>query len=916
MGRRHDGSRRVHSSFSTANDVPRPCLARLRRAECLAQPVALEHRHGRDAWTIRRAEAAGSRDSLAIARSVQRARSVAAAFAQQPTAWLRWSSGPLPLVVSATYPNANPPVNGATSTQHTRGTGALAAAMADEEPLAVNLKILSPSPEFEGGVQLPDLAASTTVGELRQRIHDAAPSRPTTDRMRLIYRGRVVANDNDTLLVVFGADNIRASKDQSLHLVLRELPPTTAAPSPAPHSASAPPNTTQPPPTQSPLQTNPFRNLPEPRPNSQPQAQPHHHHHAHHHHHHPPPAVPAGPRAAPVPPQLQFAQNPRNLQLLPPPFQHPHFQQFGQLRQPPPQAGTPAAEGGPNAQQPQPQPPMGLPNLPTGNHTRTVRQEGIGPNGERWTVTWNNTTNLAFNPNQQQPVLPRPFVPGFGLPPQRTPSPSLGNVPDQMLQRIRRTVDYARQEMENVRVLIQPLGGPAASVGALAAANPPAWRVDQIRVAVRNLVTGLDNVDRGLASLVADPLMTQNRDLVSLQHSASDLRRQADEFNRLLDQLPRSDTTGRASPSSGANTQPASSQTQNTAQSQTQDIPTELFILSSPQGPVGILFDQRGTYSTAPPTMSFQSFSQQFNANRYQLANLGRQLAVQNHLPRLPAHVLPPTGTPTVQNQQPAHNANQAPAQVQNQNANPAQPAAAAPAPGVQVNRVDNIAGHLWLIFKLAVFVYFFAGGGGWYRPLMICLIAGVVYIAQVGIFEEHFAAVRGYLETLLPPGALGFPERVAAQQGQNRQNANAPAQQDQRAQPTRNLTPEQAARRLQQQHQNQQFGWVRDAARGTERGFAMFVASLWPGIGERMVQAQEERVRAEREAEEARVAEEAARREEEQKKEQEAEESKPGEASGSAKRGYDEAEGMAEGADGKGKGKKARVDEADGDVD
>ncbi|OAG01907.1 uncharacterized protein CC84DRAFT_1151972 [Paraphaeosphaeria sporulosa] len=690
--------------------------------------------------------------------------------------------------------------------------------MAEDEPLAVNLKILSPSAEVEGGVQLTDIPAATTIRELRQRIHDAAPSRPATDRMRLIYRGRVVANDSDSLLTVFGADNIRTSKDQSLHLVLRELPSAASAPSPAPHSASAPPNPQQPPP-QSPLQTNPFRNLPEPRPNSQPQPQPHHHHHAHHHHHHPPPLVPLGPRAAPLPPHLQFAQqmrNPQPLQFgqapLPPQVQ----QQFGQLRsaQTPPQAGTPIPEGGAQAQQGQPQPAMGLPNLPTGNHTRTVRQEGIGPNGERWTVTWNNTTNLAFNPNQQQLVLPRPFPhpgPGFGLPPQRTPSPSLGNASDQMLHRIRRTMEYARQEMENVRVLIQPPGGQAASVP---------------------------------------------------------------------------------------------------------DVPTELFILSSPQGPVGILFDQRGTYSTAPPTMSFQSFSQQFNANRHHLASLGRQLAVQNHLPRLPAHVLAPTGTQIAQGQQPAQNANQAPGQVQNQNANPAQPAAGAPAPGVQVNRVDNIAGHLWLIFKLAIFVYFFAGGGGWYRPLMICLIAGVVYIAQVGIFEEHFAAVRGYLETLLPPGALGFPERVAAQQGQNRQNGNALGQQDQRAQPNRNPTPEQAARRLQQQHQDQRFGWVRDAARGTERGFAMFVASLWPGIGERMVQAQEERVRAEREAEEARVAEEAARREEEQKKEQEAEESKHGEASGSAKRGYDETEGIAEGTDSKGKGKKARVDEVDGDVD
>ena len=77
-----------------------------------------------------------------------------------------------------------------------------------EEAVSVNLRILSPSTEVEGGVHLADLPATTTIGELRQRIQDAAPSRPAIDRMRLIYRGRVVANDNDTLEILFGSDNV------------------------------------------------------------------------------------------------------------------------------------------------------------------------------------------------------------------------------------------------------------------------------------------------------------------------------------------------------------------------------------------------------------------------------------------------------------------------------------------------------------------------------------------------------------------------------------------------------------------------------------------------------------------------------------------------------------------------------------
>jgi hypothetical protein len=230
---------------------------------------------------------------------------------------------------------------------------------------------------------------------------------------------------------------------------------------------------------------------------------------------------------------------------------------------------------------------------------------------------------------------------------------------------------------------------------------------------------------------------------------------------------------------------------------------------------------------------------------------------------------------------------------------------------------VDNIAGHVWLIFKLAVFIYFFAGGGGWYRPLMICLIAGVVYLAQVGIFEEHFTAVRRYLESLLPPGALGLPERAInnAAAVDNRP-ARAGAQQ---AQTNRNPTPEDMARRLQQQHRDQRVGWVRESLRTAERAFAIFVASLWPGIGERMVQAQEERVRAERAAEEERQAEEVRRREEEQKNEQQAEAPEHGTGSGSAKTG--ELQGTAndpaaEASSSKGKGKEARVEDADPDVD
>ncbi len=94
--------------------------------------------------------------------------------------------------------------------------------MAQDQP-TVNLKILSPSPELEAGVSFAHLPAATTVKELRARIRDAVPSKPATERMRLIYRGRVVANDADTLLQVFGADCVRRRPTRPKHLLIEAL---------------------------------------------------------------------------------------------------------------------------------------------------------------------------------------------------------------------------------------------------------------------------------------------------------------------------------------------------------------------------------------------------------------------------------------------------------------------------------------------------------------------------------------------------------------------------------------------------------------------------------------------------------------------------------------------------------------------
>lgn len=73
------------------------------------------------------------------------------------------------------------------------------------EEQTLDLKVLSPSSELPpAGLQLDNLPISTTIGELRSRLTDAITSRPPPERQRLIYLGRVLQRDGDTLATLFG----------------------------------------------------------------------------------------------------------------------------------------------------------------------------------------------------------------------------------------------------------------------------------------------------------------------------------------------------------------------------------------------------------------------------------------------------------------------------------------------------------------------------------------------------------------------------------------------------------------------------------------------------------------------------------------------------------------------------------------
>ncbi|KAL2759189.1 hypothetical protein ACRALDRAFT_2098697 [Sodiomyces alcalophilus JCM 7366] len=98
--------------------------------------------------------------------------------------------------------------------------------MIASDQLSVSLNVISPSTAVATGPPLsfPGLPASTTVRQLKEKIRNLLPTKPTDAQQWLIYKGRVLQQDDETLCQVIGESTIRAYNLQTIHLVLRGLP--------------------------------------------------------------------------------------------------------------------------------------------------------------------------------------------------------------------------------------------------------------------------------------------------------------------------------------------------------------------------------------------------------------------------------------------------------------------------------------------------------------------------------------------------------------------------------------------------------------------------------------------------------------------------------------------------------------------
>ena len=228
---------------------------------------------------------------------------------------------------------------------------------------------------------------------------------------------------------------------------------------------------------------------------------------------------------------------------------------------------------------------------------------------------------------------------------------------------------------------------------------------------------------------------------------------------------------------------------------------------------------------------------------------------------------------------------------------------------------LPTIMSRIWTFIKLYFVIFMFTEPGTWFR--WICLFVAVLVSAMpsTNVFRGFTARLQTHIDGLVVPPAAPAPPVRQQIEGQ-RQQGDAPADGRRPNSGSRRQDepdPAATAARLVQEHRQRHPNVLRDTFEWVERGFALFVASLIPGVGERHIRAREEARREHERLERERInaEDEAAARRVERKEKSEMEMSdgyvggETGEASGDAekKEHVSEATSTAAGADKQEKG-------------
>ena len=636
-----------------------------------------------------------------------------------------------------------------------------------DEPLVVNLQVVSPSVGVNSPLLFPDVPATTTMKQLKEKIRLAISFGPADDKQRLIHRGRALLRDTESLADIFGAETVSYSSNdwhtrplvlmltiaffqqlrspdrQTIHLVIREpIDNHSSNSTPAPTTTStaahgAVPGTGSPNPLLAGQQGSQMLFGPHAtasftrRTHSQPPGNDTH----------------GSRNPSPAPAAAPLLQGDAAAAF------HQHHQQMSQwLSQVQRDAMTRAIVGQNQRGRAQ------------------VGMRGIGDNQAFVPTTADGSHSGRASPAPSHTVFREMIGP---------------NGHNYQVETVTRT----------------------ASSGPQAGLSP---------TEVHNI---LRNADAHHATAAMASAMHRSASGASLHRSLHQPGVTTPIFNPNVPAVgsgPATPDVGHAAPSQAPNG-------------------PEVYILSSPEGPRALLLNSATSETFYSPRLRVNhvphfgqilpypniSYGAVQPQTPQEVRNRVQQVLVPGNLPNAP-----PEGQP-----QPLH---------------PANPPAAGIPPLLM-----QIWPHIWLIFRLGVFVWLFTSpNASWSRWLTVVCLAVLVFVLSTGLLnsvaENAWRPVAQHLDNLLPT-----PERARA--APTGDGAVRPAEGN-----AEHPNPEGMAARLVAEHRERP-NWVATQIRRFERAGLLFLASIAPGVAERHIANLEAEARAEetrrREAEAAAAA-------------------------------------------------------------
>lgn len=252
----------------------------------------------------------------------------------------------------------------------------------------------------------------------------------------------------------------------------------------------------------------------------------------------------------------------------------------------------------------------------------------------------------------------------------------------------------------------------------------------------------------------------------------------------------------------------------------------QVYLLSSPEGPRALLLNTSTAETYYSPRVGTQASLSRLRSNAslsnvafasqahgYHAAHQHYQRPQAQHEPPAAVHAQPPV-----------------------QHVHPNNPPAAGLPPLLM-----QLWPHIWLIFRLGLFVWFFTTpNSSWSRWFTIICLAVFMFVLSTGLLngvvENAWRPIGRHLQQLLPDleqmqGGRG----VVPGQGRDAQPAGREG----------DTGPEQLATRLADERRARE-GWLIGQIRRLERAGLLFLASIAPGVAERHIANLEAEVRAE----------------------------------------------------------------------